>query len=63
MKEIIKTLIGILTSPEVIRIFDQDGNGVISWSELKESSTKDRWKAASIVGGDLVMKYGWRYSH
>lgn len=59
MKEIIKTIFGIATSPEIVRIFDKDGNGVVSWGEIKGATGKEKLKALSIIGGDLVMKYGW----
>lgn len=59
LKDIIKSIVGIITSPEIIRLFDKNNDGIISWQELRESSSSAKFKALTIIIGDLVMKYGF----
>lgn len=59
MKEVFKTILGIITSPEIIRIFDDNNDGSVSWDELTNATKKEWIKAISMIGGDLFMKYGW----
>ena len=58
IKDLFKLVSGWATSPEFVRMFDADGNGVVSWSEFWYAPRDKKMKALSIVVGDLIVKYG-----
>ena len=57
MKEVIKTIAKILTSSQMVKMFDQDGDGEISWNEFTSASTSTKLHALSVIAGELAMKY------
>jgi hypothetical protein len=57
MKEVIKTILKILTSSQMVKMFDKDGDGQVSWSEFTSASTSKKLHALAVIGGEIAMKY------